>query len=62
MFVEGRQPGDISEPALDGLTKSLTRNDARRINNLFVTPAKAGVQGKRLNSDPWNPACAGMTR
>jgi hypothetical protein len=36
-----------------GTPWSLTRNDARCINNLFVTPAKAGVQGKRRNPDPW---------
>jgi hypothetical protein len=30
---------------------------------LFVTPAKAGVQGQLLGPfDPWIPAFAGMTR
>src|SRR5216684_3682032 len=26
-----------------------------------VTPAEAGVQGRRLSGCPWIPACAGMT-
>jgi hypothetical protein len=26
-----------------------------------VIPAKAGIQGKRLNADPWAPAFAGAT-
>ena len=28
---------------------------------LFVTPAQAGVQGKRFDLWPWIPAFAGMT-
>jgi hypothetical protein len=53
---------DHDKRAACTISKSLTRNDTPRINDLFVTPAKAGVHGKRLNSDPWIPACAGMTR
>jgi hypothetical protein len=28
---------------------------------VFVTPAKAGVQGNRWSPGPWIPAFAGMT-
>jgi hypothetical protein len=35
--------------------ESPTQNDVRCVNNLIVTPAKAGVQGRRRNFDPGFP-------
>jgi hypothetical protein len=41
-----------------GRAECLTRNGAHQINTLLVTPAKAGVQGRRRGVRPWIPAFA----
>jgi hypothetical protein len=30
-------------------------------SQVFVVPAKAGIQGQRRGTRPWTPACAGAT-
>ena len=35
---------------------------ARRTNQFFVIPAKAGIQSGHSSISPWIPAFAGMTK